>query len=224
MPRSKKKENTVVGDTQKDTGEPASSTEVVVADILTPTRARVEGSGEETRKRILDAAQNLFATHGFSATTTKAIAERAEVPGGLIFYYFPSKKALLEAVVGERNILAQLSTTAETVITPEPRVVLIGLGMRYLAILQQHQELARILLREFRSHPEIAQQFHTLRQEHIQLIASCLQRSLQLAHIETLPNIQAIARTFLYNIIVIAIIEDSEDPACLLEELVDVLL
>lgn len=220
MPRSKKKGIAFAESTQNDTED--ISTEVVVADV--PMRVRVEGGSEETRKRILDAAQTLFATHGFSATTTKAIAQKAEVPGGLIFYYFPNKKALLEAVVSERNILAELSAAAETVITPEPRAVLIALGVRYLAILKQHEELARILLREFRSYPEMALQFRTLREEHIELIASCLQRSLQLAHHELLPNIQAIARTFLYNIIVITIIEDSEDPARLLEELVDVLL
>lgn len=192
--------------------------------INVPARGRGDTAGEETRKRILDAAQHLFAKHGFSATTTKAIAEKAEVPGGLIFYYFPSKKALLEAVVSERNILEELSAAAETVISPEPRAMLIALGQRYLTILKQHEELARILLREFRSYPEIARQFHTLREEHIELIGSCLHRSLQLGQHTPLRNIHAIARTFLYNIIVIAIIEDAEDPHLLLEEMVDVLI
>jgi AcrR family transcriptional regulator len=220
MPRgNRKKEIMLAGGAQ---GTIAATTDLSTVKI--PARGRVETAGEETRKRILDAAQHLFAKHGFSATTTKAIAEKAEVPGGLIFYYFPSKKALLEAVVSERNILEELSAAAETVISPEPRAMLIALGQRYLAILKQHEELARILLREFRSYPEIARQFHTLRQEHIELIGSCLHRSLQLGHHAPQRNIHAIARTFLYNIIVIAVIEDAEEPHRLLEEMVDVLI
>jgi AcrR family transcriptional regulator len=55
-----------------------------------------KGEGaEEARKRILDAAQTLFAVHGFNATTTRAIAEQAKVPGGLVFSSFPTKEALL---------------------------------------------------------------------------------------------------------------------------------
>ena len=56
------------------------------------TRSAVAGSKKsqdssgEACRRILDAALTLFAAHGFTATTTKAIAEEAGVPGGLIFY------------------------------------------------------------------------------------------------------------------------------------------
>jgi hypothetical protein len=32
---------------------------------------------------------------------------------------------------------------------------------------KQHKELACIMLREFRSHPEVASQFHELREEHV---------------------------------------------------------
>src|SRR5947209_20441797 len=91
-------------------------------------QAKGEACSEEARKRILDAAQTLFAVHGFNATTTKAIAEKAEVPGGLIFYYFPTKKALLAGVLSERNILVELRTVGETLIVADPQAALIGLA------------------------------------------------------------------------------------------------
>jgi AcrR family transcriptional regulator len=47
----------------------------------------------------------LFAEKGFDATSTKSVAENAGVPVGLLFYYFPTKVALLAAVL-ERNDLA----------------------------------------------------------------------------------------------------------------------
>src|SRR5258708_32230642 len=115
---------------------------------------------EEARTLILDAAQTLFAAHGFNATTTKAIVEQAEVPGGLIFYYFPTKQALLAGVLSERNILVELRCVGETLIAPDPRTALIALAFRYLSTLKQHKELACIMLREFRSHPEVASKFH----------------------------------------------------------------
>ena len=179
---------------------------------------------EEARTRILDAAQTLFAVHGFHATTTKAIAEQAEVPGGLIFYYFPTKQALLAAVLSERNILVELRTVGETLIVPDPRAALIGLALRYLNTLKQHKELACIMLREFRSQPEVASQFHALREEHIQFIASFLQESLRAGQYEPMKDVEVIARMFLYNIIVIGIIEDAADPLHFVENMVDILL
>jgi len=120
----------------------------------------------------------LFAAHGFNATTIKAIAEQAGVPGGLIFYYFPTKKALLASVLGERNILVELRTVVDTLIVPDPRAALITLASRYLNTLEQHKELACIMLREFRSHPEVASEFHELREENIRFIASYVQKTL----------------------------------------------
>lgn len=51
------------------------------------------------RERILSAATELFAEYGFDATPTSRIAERAEVPKGLIHYYFRRKQDLLTALV-----------------------------------------------------------------------------------------------------------------------------
>ncbi|AHI00911.1 TetR/AcrR family transcriptional regulator [Kutzneria viridogrisea] len=51
------------------------------------------------RERILTAAEELFAEHGFDATPTSKIAERARVPKGLVHYYFRRKPDLLVALV-----------------------------------------------------------------------------------------------------------------------------
>jgi AcrR family transcriptional regulator len=51
------------------------------------------------RERILAAAEVLFAESGFDATPTSRIAERAEVPKGLVHYYFKRKPDLLSALV-----------------------------------------------------------------------------------------------------------------------------
>ena len=193
-------------------------------DSLEPSRTKAGGT-EEARKRILDAAQYLFASHGFSSTTTKAIAQRAQVPSGLIFYYFPTKQSLLESIIRERNILSELRNVVETSTSSDPRSALLTLGQGYLTLFKQHHELARIMLREFHSYPEIAAQFHQLREEHVQLISSYLQKTLQPSIRAGLAaQILALARVFLYNIIVLTIIEDPPEPMRFVEEMIDVLL
>lgn len=52
-----------------------------------------------SRQRLLKAAQELFSERGFEATTTRQIAELAEVDAALIARYFGSKEKLYIAAV-----------------------------------------------------------------------------------------------------------------------------
>jgi AcrR family transcriptional regulator len=58
-----------------------------------------EAQAIATQKRILVAAAELFARHGYHKTTITDIAQAAQVTSGAIFHHFDSKEALLEAVV-----------------------------------------------------------------------------------------------------------------------------
>src|SRR5687768_5734701 len=51
-----------------------------------------------TRAKLLQAALELFANRGYSATPVDAIAEAAGVSAGLLYYHFASKPALLLAI------------------------------------------------------------------------------------------------------------------------------
>jgi AcrR family transcriptional regulator len=55
--------------------------------------------GEETRRRILSTALEMFAEQGYEATSTRLLAERAGVNLPAIPYYFGSKEGLYRAVV-----------------------------------------------------------------------------------------------------------------------------
>ncbi|MEU3479372.1 TetR/AcrR family transcriptional regulator [Streptomyces sp. NPDC033754] len=52
-----------------------------------------------SRERILQATVDLVSTHGYEATTLGDIAERAGSARGLISYYFPGKRQLLQSAV-----------------------------------------------------------------------------------------------------------------------------
>lgn len=56
----------------------------------------------DTKNRILDAAETLFAQSGFDAVPVRKIMQQAETRLGLMSYYFESKEALLDAVVARR--------------------------------------------------------------------------------------------------------------------------
>src|SRR5271169_4133407 len=55
--------------------------------------------GEDTRRRILDAAIEIFAAEGYDGASTRTIADRAGVNLPAIQYYFGSKEGLYRAVV-----------------------------------------------------------------------------------------------------------------------------
>ncbi len=57
---------------------------------------------QATRERVLAAARELFVDIGYEAATIRMIADRAGVATGSVFTTFPSKIAILRAVMDER--------------------------------------------------------------------------------------------------------------------------
>jgi AcrR family transcriptional regulator len=55
------------------------------------------------RERILNAAQSCFIKHGFHSAGMALVAEAAEMSPGLIYRYFPSKSAIILAII-ERQL------------------------------------------------------------------------------------------------------------------------
>ncbi|MBV6748915.1 CerR family C-terminal domain-containing protein [Pseudomonas chlororaphis] len=62
--------------------------------------------GEETRLRIIEAAVDQFATHGFESASTRQIATAAGVNAPALQYYFDNKEGVYLACV--EHILAQI--------------------------------------------------------------------------------------------------------------------
>ena len=62
-------------------------------------RARPQEGEQPTEEAILEAARKLFSAQGFAATSTRQIAAAAGVRQPTLFHYFPSKKAILKAII-----------------------------------------------------------------------------------------------------------------------------
>ncbi|AUC95532.1 hypothetical protein CWS35_15795 [Bradyrhizobium sp. SK17] len=58
---------------------------------------------EQTRERILDSAEKLFAWHGFHGTSIRDIAADADYQFALVGYHFGSKHDLMDKVLGRRS-------------------------------------------------------------------------------------------------------------------------
>ncbi|MGW1540813.1 ScbR family autoregulator-binding transcription factor [Streptomyces sp. NPDC002309] len=55
-----------------------------------------------TRTAILEAAGAVFDEHGYTSTTIAMVLERAEVTKGALYFHFPSKESLAQAVLDEQ--------------------------------------------------------------------------------------------------------------------------
>ena len=55
---------------------------------------------EQTRQAVLDTARRLFAERGYDATSLQEIADAMGVRKANVYYYFKTKSALLEALLG----------------------------------------------------------------------------------------------------------------------------
>lgn len=72
-------------------------------------------SSEETRRRILDVARKHIGENGYAKATLKDISNEAGLTSGAIYYYFQSKKELVNALIAETNelIVERFETAAQ---------------------------------------------------------------------------------------------------------------
>lgn len=63
---------------------------------------------EWRREQLLDAALRVFAGKGVAGASVKDIATAAGVTPGLLYHYFPSKEAVVVALLRERGFIPQL--------------------------------------------------------------------------------------------------------------------
>jgi AcrR family transcriptional regulator len=102
-----------------------------------------EISRDGTRKRILDAALDLIAEHGFAATSTRELSERLGFTKAALYYHFRTKDDLLAALIAPAlNDLATLVEKASPHPEPAARRELLG---RYVELVATHRNLIQVV-------------------------------------------------------------------------------
>lgn len=113
-------------------------------------------AAHDTADKILDAASELFATRGYAATTTRAIAELAGVNEVTLFRRFENKLGILNAL-GERLARRQAGRAAASAPpTDDVRETLLGFARMEIEGALEDGGLAMRLAYDAQSVPEIA--------------------------------------------------------------------
>lgn len=120
--------------------------------------------GSETRERILDAAARLFHEQGFHATGISTVLREAKVQSGSLYYFFPSKEALLSGVLERyETLLDPIVMNPAKELEPDPVERIFVLLTRYRIGLEVTHctmgcPIGNLAIELADSHPEIREQ------------------------------------------------------------------
>ena len=114
----------------------------------------------QTRTRILQAAQRLFAAKGFEGTTTRDLAQTAGVAEGTLFRHFANKKAILVEVAtsGWVDILTDLLTELSEMGSYK---AIAQVMRRRMWNLQKNADIMRVCFMEVQFHPDLRDRIQT---------------------------------------------------------------
>lgn len=110
-----------------------------------------------TRRRMLDAAAKVLRNRGYAGTRLSEIAEVANTLAGSIYYYFPSKDALVEEVLQEghfRNFRAVMSAVERLGPSVSPLDRLVAAIRAHVEMTLEQDDYASASIRIFGNVPE----------------------------------------------------------------------
>ncbi len=133
-----------------------SPAEATAGPTVLPAGARRRGArGERTRRRLLDAAESVFADLGYHDASIVRITETAGVAQGTFYIYFSSKQQIFDEVVLDlnhrvRQAMAEASAGAPSRLEAERR----GFAA-FFAFTAEHPSLYRLIRQAEFVSPEI---------------------------------------------------------------------
>jgi len=111
-------------------------------------RGRPKAKNPETARRILAAAEQIFAQRGLAGARTEGIAGAAHANKAMLYYYYGDKQGLYHAVI--ENLFSQLRRSIETSrpANGSPRGHLLAYVNGYFDFVSTHPNYPRIVQRE----------------------------------------------------------------------------
>ncbi len=112
-------------------------------------------AAEDKPRLILDAAVRVFASRGYESSRVGDVAKEAGVAYGLVYHYYGSKEAVLEAVFREAwgRLLAAVALAEQTgQNAPEQLSLVVKIVLRSW---RDDPDLVRLLVREITRNPHI---------------------------------------------------------------------
>lgn len=175
--------------------------------------AKVNKRTQQTRERILDAAQKLFLQQGYLATSTDALMMEAGIASKETLYrYYASKEELFSAVLGRLTVeqddfAEKIAALAAPTDLQELRQSLTEFAREVLVRMSQPEYLAllRITLAETPRFPQLGSVFvSAVPQRGIALVTTLLEEA-QASKIIAASDSEAVARMLLGGLLTYAI-------------------
>jgi AcrR family transcriptional regulator len=147
---------------------------------VSATRSTARLSGAERRRRILDAALQAFAAHGYHATSMREIAAAAGITKPVLYLHFESKErlfvALLEEISGELTARSASALAADAPAEARVRAAVEA----FFEYVEQRPAAARVLLLVPGGAPEALEASRAVQGQVTARIASLLAREREL--------------------------------------------
>ena len=123
--------------------------------------AHSSAAAGDKRERILDAAERIFARHGFFHARVSEIAKEAGVADGTIYLYFKSKDDLLITLFESRmeRVTAELGEAIAAVPASDPAARLRTFIHTHAALVVAHPALAEVLVVELRQSSKFMKEY-----------------------------------------------------------------
>ncbi|MDC0034707.1 TetR/AcrR family transcriptional regulator [Flavobacteriaceae bacterium] len=114
----------------------------------------METKYSDTELKIRDAAKSLFLKKGYSATTTRDIAQESQINLALLNYYFKSKRRLFEIIMFETlydflNKMVEVYNDEETTIREKIELA----SSKYIDMIIAEPLLPTFILNELKNNP-----------------------------------------------------------------------
>jgi len=111
-----------------------------------------------TAERIIEAALQLISEKGYTAATTKTIAELAGVNEVTLFRHFGNKRGLLKAIVEQFSYYPLLQQEIHQNVTWELEKDLLNFSLKHFEFLMSIKDLVMIGFKESIQFPEISEE------------------------------------------------------------------
>ena len=176
---------------------------------------------EARRVQFIDTALEVFAAHGFDGTSVKDLAQAAGATQGLLYHYFPSKEALLEAALERHYFLPELRRITAFDRNRPAADVLLELAQGFAHVLDEHRAVVQLMLREAPSNPTVRQRLDRGREEGVRLVADYLTSRVEAGELRP-HDCENSARVLFYAVLAAHLAGTPQEP--FLSAAVDILL
>lgn len=185
-----------------------------------PTARGARSSPRQRRKdarphELIDAALALFAEKGFAATRSEEVAQRAGVSKGTLYLYYPSKEALLRAVIRER-LSAEIAEVAGRVArhpgTPAEMLLELLPDWWQRVFDSPSSAVFKLIITEVRNFPEIASFYAAeVVEPGTRLIGEAIARGIEVGEFRPV-DVQASALSLVLPLVMLCVHKHSISP------------